>query len=1693
MHTPMGTQPKREGAVMAIIYGTSGNDNLITNLDEDDTLRGYGGDDIYTYLLSGGNDTVEETVGGNDEIAFGSGIDHALMSFEKTGNDLILYTSEAGTITIRDQFATGNLNRVETLIFNDDREIDLTLANLLVYNGISATFLGTSGDDLMLHNAAGADFSNIDAGAGHDVIYAGGGDDSVYAGSGNDTVYLGNGDDGVSGGSGNDTIYGGSGNDYISGGDGDDTLYGESGNDRIIAGSGTDVIYGGDGNDYISTSGNTTLNTGNSLAYGGDGDDEIVSGGDNGTLYGGAGNDTIEDTNGSDTIYGGEGNDYIEDKFSGPVEGALSLVEYIDGGAGDDTMIITAFGAAELYGGSGNDTYTVANVIGGTSATIFDLSGDNDTLLTPITISSSNVLREGNDLTFDVVYTAYSFQMRIEDFFIPAHLIENLTIDGTTVSVIETLTPNDDSYTATAQTSPLGIDDNIIDALAGNDTIYAGAGGDIVYGREGDDTLDGGNGNDLLYGGSGADIFIINVEAGAQDTINDFEVTLSGEKIDLSAFDGTYASFADFATHFTQHGADAHIALPDDQVLILKNVLTGDLDIGNFIGTFTQDLPDMPVLTVTETVPSTPDITYDEFTVNQEVQYGQTYSEVLQLSDGRLLFCWESWDPDVDGSGDGIAARVGSLDENGSVIFADEVGVSGSTPGSQYWPQISELPDGRVVFAWTDQGPRSIGTRVASVNADGSMDFGSEFTVSTEDVFDNSMVNLAVLSGGKIVYTWDVNDPDLDDNSYGIAARIGTVQTNGNITFTNIEFTVNDTTLGTQYQPNVTELSDDRFLFTWTSTMINVGEYIYGRVGTLNADDSVTLGDEFFVNQQVSYPRNPEVALLPDGRVLFTWSGVVSGASQSTSDSEIVARVGTVNADGSVNLGSEFMVNQEITNSQRLPSVTVLSDGRVVFVWDTEDPDVDGNGLGIAARVAQVNADGSLTFLSGEFTVNEKSINDQYVPDVAALDDGRIVFTWYSEDLLVDGDGPGISARIAVVNADGSVDFAQSGTPLLPDATYDEFTVNQEVDSHQKFVEMLKLSDGRVLFTWQSKDPDIGPYNFGISARVGTYESDGGVSFGDEVAIYTYGTVPQAAEISDGRVVFSWEGGTDIGTLVATVNADGSMSLGSWQTVNTETDLAQKNVSMTVLSGNRVVYTWQSNDTDVDGNSFGIGARVGTVNADGSITFSGTEFTVNQSTSGDQHEPEILLLADGRLLFTWYSDMGGGDYDIRARIGTVNGDNSITFASEFTVNYEVENTQYKQDVALLPDGRVLFTWQSYDPDVDGSVSGISARVGTVNADGSMSFGDEFTVNQEYDATQRYPEVAVLSDGRVVFVWNSEDNSVDGDRAGIAARVAQVNADGSLTFLSDEFTVNQEIEGTQNRPEVTALDDGRIVFAWEGQDPAVDGSGWAISARIAVVNADGSVDFVQSGSDFAEGETIPLDITIDFGGDGVGETLSVEIGGLPSDASLSAGTKDAATGVWTVAEADLADLSMIPGTNFYGDISLTVTGISTNASGATSSASQNITYTIVSDGLNAVEGTVSGESLSGTSANDELYGFDGDDTLDGGIGKDVLYGGDGADIFAFDPVSAFENIDAIRDFDLTDGDAVDLSDLLTAYDPLQDSINDFVVLTESDGNTLVSVDQDGTGTAYSGRAVAEISNTTGLDLADMITNANLIVE
>ncbi len=632
-------------------------------------------------------------------------------------------------------------------------------------------------------------------------------------------------------------------------------------------------------------------------------------------------------------------------------------------------------------------------------------------------------------------------------------------------------------------------------------------------------------------------------------------------------------------------------------------------------------------------------------------------------------------------------------------------------------------------------------------------------------------------------------------------------------------------------------------------------------------------------------------------------------------------------------LGAEFTVNTRTGLNQEGPQIITLSDGRVLATWTTGDAGADGSSAAIAGRIGTVQADGSVVW-GAEFRVNAQVSGGQHEPQVVQLGDGRVLFTWFSNDEDVDGEDSGISGRIGTVQSDGSIIWDSFG----------EFTVNEEILSDQETPQVTVLADGRVMFAWTSFDPDVDGSGGGIAARIGTVQANGSIV---------------------------WDAAGEI-------------------TVNEEVTNGQFDVQITVLADGRVLATWWSQDADVDGSTTGISARIGTVQADGSISWGAAgEITVNEELQSDQNQAQVTILPDGRVLFTWSSndpDVDGSFSGISARVGTVQANGSISWAAagEVSVNQETEGGQYHPQVTVLSDGRLLFTWTTYDTTIDANAPGISARIGTMQADGSIvwSAEGEIRINANGLGAQEYPQVTELADGRVVITWQSASAGGDASGTGIAGRTLQFNqapiaADDALSVAENGAITGGNVFANNGAGADNAVDGDPLAIS------AVNGSGANVGVQITLasgalltVNANGTFDYNPNGQyehlGVGESATDSFNYTIadGFGGSDTA-TVNITINGandqpIAQDDAVTAGENTPSTG------SLLADNGAGADADIDGDaLSVTaVNGVGGNvgveialSSGALLTVNADGTYTYNANG--AFEALAVGESDSDT--------------------------------------------------------------------------------------------------------------------------------
>jgi Ca2+-binding RTX toxin-like protein len=426
----------------------------------------------------------------------------------------------------------------------------------------------------------------------------------------------------------------------------------------------------------------------------------------------------------------------------------------------------------------------------------------------------------------------------------------------------------------------------------------------------------------------------------------------------------------------------------------------------------------------------------------------------------------------------------------------------------------------------------------------------------------------------------------------------------------------------------------------------------------------------------------------------------------------------------------------------------------------------------------------------------------------------------------------------------------------------------------------------------------------------------------------------------------------------------------------------------------------------------------------------GAEFVVTNTTD-NQIEPSITALEDGGFVVSWVSfGPDVNSHDIHVQRFDAQG-NAV--GAETVVNAPISSDLYTPTIAGLNDGGFVVSWIS--------LSALSYDIHARRFDAQgVPTGDEFLVHGASNANQVQPAIAALHDGGFVIAWVSIGQ--DGSFAGVFAQLY----DAAGTATGGEFLVNDTTLADQVEPSIAALNDGGFVVTWSSQ--LLDGSGFGIYAQR--FDALGN----ERGGEFLVNATT------------VSDQMQSSIAALEDGGFIVS---------WTSTNPDSGE------TDIYAqryDADGQVAGYKVSGD----DAGNTLNWT----GADSV-------TLEGGAGDDKLFGSDGNDILVGGAGSDLVFGGAGSDRFVLTAAGA-DQVDGIIDFNglqppASGGDVLDISDMLVGYDG-SDSILDFVQLTESDGNTLLNVDRDGTGGAHAMQTVAVLQGVAGLNLETLVSTGQL---
>ena len=468
----------------------------------------------------------------------------------------------------------------------------------------------------------------------------------------------------------------------------------------------------------------------------------------------------------------------------------------------------------------------------------------------------------------------------------------------------------------------------------------------------------------------------------------------------------------------------------------------------------------------------------NEFQVNAQSQYAQSYPSVASAADGSFMVVWDS--EYQDGTPLSVFAQRFAADGTAQGEFQ----VNSYTTGYQYAPSVAMDSDGDFVVAWDsyDQDGDLTGVFAQRFNSDGTL-AGGDFQVNSLTTGYQYDASIAMDADGDFVVVWTSYQTDYPPNSevYGqLYANDGSALGG--------EFRINSFTTGFQSRPAVVMDADGDFVVVWES--FNYGDLeVYAK---RYSSGGTPLGGEILVPSSSGLHYDPSISMDGQGNFVVAWA-----QTDNYGDNVISGRVF---ANDGTPSGADFQISSSTTTYRDYPSVATESNGKFVVVWQSSGQ--DGSSAGVFGQ--RFTSTGMT--LGSEFLVNSYTTDAQGVPSVARGADGDFVVAWDSYDQ--DGDSYGIFAQRFKLDLDTRVviDSPAENAFLSP-----PFTVTgSAIDTSAMSGTGVNAVD---IWAFPSKGS---PSVFLGAATLGINHPGAGTNYGDQYAASGYSltvTTPLADEI----------------------------------------------------------------------------------------------------------------------------------------------------------------------------------------------------------------------------------------------------------------------------------------------------------------------------------------------------------------------------------------------------------------------------------------------------------------------------------------------------------------------------------------------------------------------------------------------------
>jgi hypothetical protein len=381
----------------------------------------------------------------------------------------------------------------------------------------------------------------------------------------------------------------------------------------------------------------------------------------------------------------------------------------------------------------------------------------------------------------------------------------------------------------------------------------------------------------------------------------------------------------------------------------------------------------------------------------------------------------------------------------------------------------------------------------------------------------------------------------------------------------------------------------------------------------------------------------------------------------------------------------------------------------------------------------------------------------------------------------------------------------------------EEFQINTYTTGRQDSPSVAVQTNGDFVVVWRSEGSN-GTDTDDYSMQGQRFDA-AGMPVGGEFQVNSYTTGYQGNTVSssvsglgDGRFVVVWTSDgsygndTDSGSIQAQRFDTAGMRVGAQFQVNTYTTDYQFFASVAIAAGGDFVVVWAS-DGSGDTDTSGLSIQGQRFDVDG-IEIGG-EFQINTHTPFKQNLPEVALNSKGDFVVVWES-VGSSDtdtdgYSIQGqRFDAAGGE----LGAQFQVNTITGSDQRIPKVAVEPEGDFVVIWESdRSSGTDDSLKSVQGQ--RYDAKGAP-VGEEFQVNTYTTSHQRFPSVAIETNGDFIVAWESF-GSTGGDTDRTSIQIRRFDAAGAS--VGGEFQVNTYTTGYQGFPSVGIGSDGDFAVVW----------------------------------------------------------------------------------------------------------------------------------------------------------------------------------------------------------------------------------------------------------------------------------------